>query len=119
MQLVINSASTYITQKDGLFRLKNKDKRFDISPLKIESIVISNQAMITTQAINAALENNIDIVFLDKYGNPIGRIWFAKMGSTALIRRKQLEIAEDKKGLELVTDMIRQKIKNNFNTVLC
>ena len=112
MQLVINSAGTYITQKDNLFRLKNKDKRFDVSPLKIESIVISNQAMITTQAIIAALENNIDIIFLDGYGNPIGRVWFAKMGSTALIRRKQLKIAEDEKGLELVTDMIRQKIKN-------
>ena len=112
MQLVINSAGTYITQKDGLFRLKNKEKRFDVSPQKIESIVISNQAMITTQAIIAALENNIDIIFLDGYGNPIGRVWFAKMGSTALIRRKQLEIAEHKKGLALVTDMIRQKIKN-------
>ena len=112
MQLVINSAGTYITQKDGLFRLKNKDKRFDISPLKIESIIISNQAMITTQAIATAMENNIDIVFLNGYGDPIARIWFAKMGSTALIRRKQLEIAEDKKGLELVTDMIWQKIEN-------
>ncbi|MDY6789686.1 MAG: CRISPR-associated endonuclease Cas1 [Thermodesulfobacteriota bacterium] len=112
MQLVINSAGTYLTQNDGLFRLKNKDKRFDVSPQKIESIVISNQAMITTQAIVAALENNIDIIFLDGYGNPIGRVWFARMGSTALIRRKQLEIAEDEKGLELVMDMIRQKIKN-------
>ena len=115
MQLVINSAGTYITQNDGLLRLKNKDKRFDISPRKIESIVISNQAMITTQTIIAALENNIDIIFLDGFGNPIGRVWFAKMGSTALIRRKQLEIAEDAKGLELVTDMIRQKIKNQAN----
>jgi len=74
VQLVIKSAGTYITQKDGLFRLKNKDKRFDVSPIKIESIVISNQAMITTQAIVAALQNNIDIIFLDGYGNPIGRI---------------------------------------------
>ena len=115
MQLVINSAGTYITQKDGLFRLKNKEKRFDVSPQKIESIVISNQAMITTQAIIAALENNIDIIFLDGYGNPIGRVWFAKMGSTALIRRKQLEIAEHKKGLALVTDMIRKKVKNQVD----
>ena len=112
MQLVINSAGTYLTQKDGIFRLKNKDRRFDVSPQKIESIIISNQAMITTQAIATALENNIDIVFLNGYGDPIGRVWFAKMGSTALIRRKQLEIAEDEKGLELVIDMIRQKIKN-------
>ena len=67
MQLVINSAGTYITQKDGIFRLKNKDRSFDVSPQKIESIIISNQAMITTQAIAAALENNIDIVFLISY----------------------------------------------------
>jgi CRISPR-associated protein Cas1 len=112
LQLIINSPGTYITQKDGLFRLKNKDRSFDISPQKVESMVISNQAMITTQAIVAALENNIDIVFLDGYGNPIGRVWFAKMGSTALIRRKQLEIAEEKKGLALVADMIRKKIEN-------
>ena len=114
MQLVINSPGTFITQKEGCFRLKNEDKRFDISPQKVESIVITNQAMITTQAIVAALENNIDVIFLDKYGNPIGRVWFAKMGSTALIRRKQLEAADDEKGFELVIDMIRKKIKNQL-----
>jgi len=63
MQLVINSPGTYITQKDGCFQLKNDDNRLEISPQKIESIVISNKAMITTQAVVAALENNIDIVF--------------------------------------------------------
>ena len=117
MQLIINSAGTYLTQKDGIFRLKNKDRSFDVSPQKIESIIISNQAMITTQAIATALENNIDIVFLNGYGDPIGRVWFAKMGSTALIRRKQLEIAEDEKGLELVIDMIKQKIKNQADFI--
>jgi CRISPR-associated protein Cas1 len=112
MQLVINSPGTFITQKDGCFHLKNEDKRFDISPQKVESIIISNKAMITSQAVVAALENNIDVVFLDTYGHPIGRIWFAKMGSTALIRRNQLKVAENEKGLELVTDMIRQKMEN-------
>ncbi|MGB9498217.1 MAG: CRISPR-associated endonuclease Cas1 [Dissulfuribacterales bacterium] len=112
MQLVINSPGTFITQKDGCFQLKNEDKRFDISPQKVESIIISNKAMITSQAVVAALENNIDVVFLDAFGNPIGRIWFAKMGSTALIRRNQLSIAENEKGLALVIDMIRQKMEN-------
>ena len=112
MQIVINSPGTYITQKDGCFQLKNEDKRFDISPQKVESIIISNKAMITSQAVVSALENNIDIVFLDGTGSPIGRIWFAKMGSTALIRRNQLAVAETKKGFELIIDMIRQKMEN-------
>jgi CRISPR-associated protein Cas1 len=71
MQLVINSPGTFITQKEGCFRLKNKDKLFDVSPLKIESIVLSNQAMISTQAVIQALEHNIDVIFLDGYGDPM------------------------------------------------
>ena len=112
MQLVINTPGTFVTQKDECFRLKQKEKVFDISPLKVESIVISNQAMLSTQAVVLALEHNIDIIFLDGYGDPMGRIWFSKMGSTTLIRRKQLEVAEMPQGFNLVTQMIRQKIEN-------
>jgi CRISPR/Cas system-associated endonuclease Cas1 len=65
---------TFITQKDECFRLKNKDRVFDISPLKVESIVISNQAMISSQAVVQALEHNIDIIFLDDFGDPLGRV---------------------------------------------
>lgn len=112
MQLVVNSPGTFITQKEGCFRLKNKDKVFDVSPVKVESIVLANQAMISTQAVVQALENNIDIVFLDGYGDPMGRIWFSKMGSTALIRRKQLLAAENATGWRLVLEMIQQKLEN-------
>ncbi len=114
MQIVINSPGTFLTQKDECFRLKKKEKSFDVSPQKVESIVILNQAMISTQAVVLALEHNIDIVFLDHFGDPIGRIWFSKMGSTALIRRKQLEAAGKPLGLELVSDMIGQKIENQM-----
>ena len=114
MQIVINSPGTFITQKDECFRLKKKEKSFDVSPQKVESIVILNQAMISTQAIALALEHNIDIVFLDHFGDPLGRIWFSKMGSTALIRRKQLEAVGKPLGLELVSDMIGQKIENQI-----
>lgn len=112
MQLVINSPGTYLSQKDDCFRLKQEEKKMDVSPLKVESIVITNKALITTQAVNLALEHNIDLIFLDSYGDPIGRVWFSKMGSTTLIRRKQLEAAENKLGLELVLEMVKKKLEN-------
>jgi len=43
----------------SIFCLKQKEKILDISPLKVESIVITNQAMISTQAIVMALEHNM------------------------------------------------------------
>jgi len=115
MQIFITTPGTFITQKDECFRLKQKDKVYDISPLKVESIVISNQAMISSQAIVLALEHNIDTIFMDAYGYPVGRVWFSKMGSTALIRRKQLEAMDGPLGLRLVIDMVNQKIDNQIH----
>jgi len=114
MQIVINTPGTFITQKNECFCLKQKEKSFEISPAKVESLVISNQAMITSQVIVMALEHNIDIVFMDSYGDPIGRVWFSKMGSTALIRRRQLEAMDSSLGMRLVTDMIIQKLDNQI-----
>jgi CRISPR-associated protein Cas1 len=102
-------------KKNECFRLKQKERVFDISPLKVQSIVISNQAMISSQAVVQALEHNIDIIFLDSYGDPLWRIWFSKMGSTALIRRKQLVAASDALGVELTVEMIRKKMDNQIS----
>ncbi len=115
MQLVVNTPGTFLTQKDECFRLKQQERTLDISPLKVESIIISNQAMISTQALVLALEHKIDVVFLDKYGDPVGRVWFSKMGSTALVRRKQLEAAEGPLGLQLVGEIVTQKLTNQIN----
>lgn len=104
-----------VKQKNEIFLFQNKGNKLELSPLKLESIVISNQAMISTPAISLALEHNIDLIFLDKYGFPIGRVWFSKMGSTAVIRRKQLEAADNDSGLKLVMGMIRQKLNNQIS----
>ncbi|CCK81110.1 Cas1: CRISPR-associated protein Cas1 [Desulfobacula toluolica Tol2] len=104
-----------IKQKDEIFRFQNKENRLDLSPMKVESIIISNKAMISTQAISLALENNIDLIFLDHYGFPIGRVWFSKMGSTAMIRRQQLEAANNDQGLRLVMDLVKQKLNNQIS----
>lgn len=103
-----------LKQKDECFRLQNEDKILDIAASHVESIVLSNKAMLSTQSIILALENNIDIIFLDGYGDPAGRVWFSKMGSTALIRRKQLEASESQIGAEFVIMLIKQKLTNQM-----
>ena len=112
MQIVINTPGTFLTQREECFRLKHRDNVLDISPLKLERIVITNQAMISTQALVLALEHNIDVIFLDKYGDPVGRVWFSRLGSTALIRRKQLEAATHELGIELAIQMVTRKMEN-------
>ena len=115
MQLFVNAFGTLVTQKDGCFRFSNEDRLLDVSPEKLESIVITNKAMISTQTIMLALEHNIDLIFLDGFGDPRGRVWFSKMGSTALIRRRQLEAENSLLGLTLVKDLISAKLSNQVN----
>jgi CRISPR-associated protein Cas1 len=114
MQLVINSRGSFLKKQQNCFLVKNEDKVFEVSANKVESILITTSATITTDAIKFAVENNIDIVFLDHFGDPYGRVWHSKLGSTVLIRRKQLEIADKKKGFELAKGWIEVKINNQI-----
>lgn len=114
MQIVINSYGSYIRKEHNCFIIKNKEKTFEVSAEKVESILISTSATISTDAIEFAVANNIDIVFLDKYGNPYGRIWHAKLGSTALIRRRQLEAGRSPAGFSLVKGWVGEKIQHQI-----
>nr|WP_048181274.1 CRISPR-associated endonuclease Cas1 [Methanosarcina sp. MTP4] len=112
MQLVINTRGSYLKKKNNCFLVKNDDKVFEVSEKKVESILITTSATITTDAIKFAVENNIDIVFLDKFGDPYGRVWHSKLGSTTYIRRRQLEISDEPEGFKLAKGWVIQKVEN-------
>jgi len=115
MQLVINSYGSYLHKVDNCFLIENKEDKFEVSVKKVESIMITTSACISTNAIKFAMDNNIDIVFLDQFGDPYGRVWHSKLGSTTLIRRKQLEIAEKEEGLDLAKEWIVSKVDNQMD----
>lgn len=115
MQLVINSYGSYLHKEGNCFKIKKDEKVFEVSVKKVSSILISTSAYITTDAIKLAMDNNIDIVFLDDFGNPYGRVWHSRIGSTTLIRRRQLEIAETNEGLELALSWVIRKFENQID----
>ena len=112
MELYLNTYGTYLHKRGSMFEVKIGEEKKCISAQRISSIVISNAAQITTDAIQLALEYNIDILFLDQFGDPYGRIWFPRMGSSTYIRRKLLEIYEHDEGLKYVKKWISLKLNN-------
>jgi CRISPR-associated protein Cas1 len=114
MQLVINTYGSYLRKSGECFLIKNEDRVFEVSVKKVDSILITTSAYISTDAIKFAMDNNIDLVFLDEFGAPYGRVWHSKLGSTALIRRKQLEIAGQERGLELAKEWVSEKLSNQI-----
>jgi len=115
MQLVINNFGAYLRKHKDMFLIMLDEKNVEVPVIKVDNIWISTSALVSTDAIQCAMENNIDIVFLDKYGDPYARIWHPNLGSTPLIRRRQLEASTNVKGLTLVKEWIKKKLKNQIN----
>jgi CRISPR-associated protein Cas1 len=114
MQLVINTYGAYLRKQGDCFLVKNEEKTFEVSARKVDSILITTGAFLSTDAIKAAIDHNIEILFMDEHGEPYGRIWHPKLGSTTLIRRRQLEYAEDARGLALAQEWIGTKISRQI-----
>lgn len=98
-----------------MFLIMIGEKNIEVPVIKVDNIWISTSALVSTDAIQCAMKNNIDIVFLDKYGDPYARIWHPNLGSTPLIRRRQLEASTSDKGLDLVKEWTEKKLKNQIN----
>jgi len=119
MQLAINTYGSFIRKKGECFEIgvegeNNTLKKQEISARKVQSVLITTSVLISTDAILLAHEHNIDIIFLDKYGKPFSRVWHSKFGSTAFIRRMQLELSENEKGVKLARDWIVQKLEHQI-----
>lgn len=118
MQLYINTKGTYVHIKDEMFELRvpreDDRKQYDkhhLAAKKVKSIMLPKAAAISTDAIFLALKFNIDIVFLEYDGHPIGRVWHSKLGSTTKIRKKQLEASMNELGLLWTQKWISQKME--------
>jgi len=115
LQLILNTFGTFLGKDGNCFLIKADDKFRKVSARKIESILISAGANLTSDAIELAIGNNIDIVFANKYGDPFARIWHPKLGSVTTIRRKQIELYNKNEGLDFALIWIRRKFNNQIN----
>ena len=60
MELHLNTYGSALRKKDDMFEIFVDEKKIKISPLKISSIVISNAVQISSDAIQLAMEHNIE-----------------------------------------------------------
>lgn len=112
MELVLNTFGTSLNRDNEGFVITHKDGRQRIPIDGIKSIQISRGAQITSDAVILAVEKEIEILFMDKSGMPIGRIWSPRYGSISTIRKGQLNFTFSKDALFWIKEIIRQKIEN-------
>lgn len=112
MELILNTFGTSLSRDNEAFQIIHKDGKQRVPAQGINSIQISRGAQITSDAVLLAIENEIEVLFMDKSGKPVGRIWSAKYGSVSTIRKGQLNFTFSHEAVDWIKDVIRQKIEN-------
>lgn len=112
MELVINNFGVSLSRDNEGFVIANADGKQRIPASGISSIQISKGAQITSDAVMLAVEREIDVVFNDRSGKPIARIWSPKYGSVSTIRKGQLSFTFSSDAVSWIKDVLRRKIEN-------
>ncbi|MEA4985757.1 CRISPR-associated endonuclease Cas1 [bioreactor metagenome] len=112
MELILNTFGTSLSRDNEAFQIVHKDGKQRVPAQGISSIQISRGAQITSDAVLLAIENEIEVLFMDKSGKPIGRIWSPKYGSISTIRKGQLAFTFSKDAVSWIKEVVRKKIEN-------
>lgn len=118
MELVLSTFGTNLNIENNAFVVTQGKERQRIPADDVTSIQISKGASITSDAALLAIAHEIPVVFVDKKGAPLGRIWSPKYGSISTIRKGQLQFAQSKGAVIWIKGVIERKISNQQALIL-
>ncbi|CAE6493535.1 CRISPR-associated endonuclease Cas1 [Candidatus Nitrosotenuis uzonensis] len=111
MILEISTHGSYLKRKHDVFVITNSEIKTEIPAEKVESIIITANASISTHAIQLCIEKEIQLVIAEWSGRPIGRFWVSTPGKSTEIRRMQYANMNSDTGLEISKEIVGLKLK--------
>ena len=112
MELILNTFGVSLNRDNEGFVINTSEGKQRIPAVGIDSIQISRGAQITSDAVMLAIEHEIEVMFMDKAGKPIGRIWSPKYGSISTIRKGQLNFIYSHNAVDWIKEVLLKKIGN-------
>jgi hypothetical protein len=112
MELILNTYGVSLNRDNEGFVITTSDGKQRLPVAGIDSIQISRGAQITSDAVMLAVEHEIEVMFMDRTGKPIGRIWSPKYGSISTIRKGQLNFIYSHHAVDWIKEVLLKKIEN-------
>lgn len=112
MELILNSFGVSLSRDNEAFVIKTADGKQRIPVEGVKSIQLSRGAQVTSDAVMLAVEHEIELIFTDRSGNPLARIWSPKYGSISTIRKGQLNFNYSHDAVVWIKHIICRKIEN-------
>jgi len=116
--LEISTHGSYLRRDHDSFVIVSGETKNEIPAEKVESIIITANASISTQAIQLCIEKEIQLVIAEWSGRPIGRFWVSMPGKSTEIRRMQYANMNSDIGLEISKEIVGLKLKRQRRLLL-
>lgn len=110
MIVEVGTHGSTIKRDHDSFVIKTKDTQTDIPAEKVDAIIVTANALVSTAAMKLAMEKQIHMVFSSWSGHPFARIWSSSQGRATELRRWQYLNQDTRIGLEIATDVVTKKI---------
>ena len=114
MEIVLNSWGTSLVKENGQLVVIHQDGKQIIPLDKLRTITVGKGARLSSDAALLAIENEVDILFVDDVGKPKGRVWSIQFGSITTIRRKQLDFTFSSEAIKWIKNILYQKLDNQI-----
>lgn len=114
MQLIIDKKGAGLTVKNGRYLIRFPDGEQQVAPGKIRSIWLSPASKLSHEVVRMAIEHETEILFIDRRGQPIARVWSPRYGSVSTIRKNQVSFAQDRAAMDWVKQLLAAKMDNQI-----
>ncbi len=123
MILEISTHGSAIRRKRERFVVETKlpdgeRESTEIPAEKIEAIIVTANAMISTQAVKLCIERQIQLVLAGYGGRPYARMWASTPGKTTEVRRMQYLNSDTKTAVEISREIVLEKLKGQKKLLL-
>ncbi|MEM2098869.1 MAG: CRISPR-associated endonuclease Cas1 [Candidatus Bathyarchaeia archaeon] len=89
MIIEISEHGSVLKRNHDCFVIKNSSGKVEVPAEKARAVIVTANALISTQAISLCIEKGIELVLAEWSGKPFGRLWACSPGKATELRRKQ------------------------------
>lgn len=114
MQLVLHTPGLVLKVKAGSFSIKAGEEHRLVSPKQLNSIAVTAGCLISSAAIELAVEHDLPIYFFDEIGDATACLRSPYFESIASLRRKQVYFDDSPGAVEWVLDILKSKTKEQI-----
>ncbi len=114
MQLYLDSFASFLSVKNGQFRIRLKSGEAHLfAAREVNAILLTKGTGVSTDATLLAIEHDIPVLLIDAQTHfPLGQISSGRPGNIATVRKNQPDFCRSAAGMQWVAQTLASKVEN-------